>query len=313
MKSSTLLSSGLGIILSLTLIACTTSNTSTVPETPQAVDNKTNTTSQQPQESAKRIIALTSLSADIIYQLDKSKLVGITGSRLLNKNPNFQDIPRVSEERTPPNLEKILALKPDLVIGAEGFSNQVTDRLQELGIKTLLTKVNSWESLEALTKHLAQLTGTDPQPLLNRYQSFLKTNSTCTTENCKVPTLVIVSRQPILSPNKSSWAGNLLERFPIKNIAADLQGKSPVSGYVTLSPEKILAANPEVLIIVSNPQAGSPQEVLDGFKKEPFWNKLKAAQNNRIYMFDYYGLVNAGSIDSIEKATTELRKVLSVN
>ncbi|MFN5139673.1 MAG: ABC transporter substrate-binding protein, partial [Pseudanabaena sp.] len=68
-----------------------------------------------------KVVALTSLSADIIYRLDKTKLVGIPGSRLLRENAEISKITQISEGQTPPNLEKIIALKPDLVIGATGF------------------------------------------------------------------------------------------------------------------------------------------------------------------------------------------------
>ncbi|MBW4558665.1 MAG: ABC transporter substrate-binding protein [Trichormus sp. ATA11-4-KO1] len=293
------ISSILLLFLSIVLTACTTATT----QQPQV---QITTNSQQfPQESFTRIVTLSSLSTDIIYNLDQTKLVGITGSKLFNDDPRFNDIPRVSEGQTPPNLEKIVALKPDLVIGAEGFSTQAIQRLQQLGITTLLTQVNTWESLEELTKKLAQFIDADPQPLLNRYQSFIPDKFTQSPS-----TLVLVSRQPILAPNKNSWAGDLLTKFQAKNVAAELQGQSPVGGYVTLSAEKVLEANPEVIIVVNPPQGGSETAVLDSFKKEPFWQQLQATQNNRVYMFDYYGLVNPGSINAIEKACQQLKQDL---
>jgi iron complex transport system substrate-binding protein len=283
----------------LILVACTT---------PTNSNNQTTTsgTTQIPVKSVSRIVALTSLSADIISQLDKTKLVGITGSNLLNKDPRFKDITRVSEGQVAPNLEKIIALKPDLVIGAEGFSNQTTDKLKQLGIPILLTKIDKWESLSELTKNLAETIKADPKPLLNRYQSFINPAS-----KSNISTLVLVSRQPILSPNGSSWAGDILSKFATKNITAELQGKSPIKGYITLSAEKVLEANPEVLIVVNPPQSNSEASILDEFKKEPFWNQLQAIKNNRVYVFDYYGLVNAGSIDSIEKACKQLNEVFA--
>ena len=80
---------------------------------PQAVSpspaaTKTATASAPKIKSASRVIALTSLSADILYRLDQTKLVGIAGSQLLAKNPGFAALPRMSEGRTPPNLEKIV-------------------------------------------------------------------------------------------------------------------------------------------------------------------------------------------------------------
>nr|WP_026100209.1 ABC transporter substrate-binding protein [Fortiea contorta] len=288
-------------LLSILLAACTTATT----QQPQAKIAPT-TSEQLPKKSAKRVVALSSLSADIISQLNQTKLVGISGSSLFKNDPRFKDLVRVSEGQTPPNLEKIVALKPDLVIGAEGFSNQPIQKLQQLKIPTFLTQVKKWESLEELTKKLAEFIDADPQPLLNRYQTFLANKP-----NQSLSTLVIVSRQPILAPNKNSWAGDLLEKFQAKNLVGELQGNSPIGGYVTLSAEKVLEANPEVIIVVQPPQGGSETELLDSLKKEAFWQQLQATKNNRVYAFDYYGLVNAGSIDAIEKACQKLKQALS--
>lgn len=293
--------STLAILLCIILIACNNTNI----QQPQ-IETTSNTNSQELTKiSAKRVVTLSSLTTDIISQLDQTKLVGISGSSLFKNDPRFQDIPRVSEGQSPPNLEKIVALKPDLVIGAEGFSNQPIQRLQQLGIATLLTQVNTWSSLEETTKKISQLIDANPQPLLEKYKSFLPEATRANTS-----TLVLVSSQPILAPNKNSWAGDLLEKFQLKNLAAELQGNSPISGYVTLSAEKVLEANPEAIILINSPQSGSRTAVLDDFKKEGFWQKLQAAKNNRVYVFDYYGLVNPGSIDAIKKACEQLKQDL---
>jgi iron complex transport system substrate-binding protein len=250
---------------------------------------------------ASRVIALTSLSADILYRLDKAKLVGISGSQLLAKNPGFSALPRMSEGRTPPNLEKIVALKPDLVIGAVGFHDPAIAKLKSLGIQTLLWEVDSWRSLKDLTQTLADAVEADATPLLKQYQTFLDFKPTP-----RGATLVLASRQPLMSPNTKSWAGDLLTQFGIKNVAADLQGNSPMRGYITLSPEKILEANPAFIILVDAPQGD-----IEKIKSEPFWSQLKATKAQKVYTFDYYGLVNPGSIDAIEKATTQLKATIT--
>ncbi|BAY17367.1 periplasmic binding protein [Anabaenopsis circularis NIES-21] len=290
----------LAILISIFLMACSTATT----QQPQSQTPAITATSNN-QQIAKRVVSLSSLATDIIYQLDKTKLVGIAGNSLLKNDLGFQDIPRVSEGQTPPNLEKIVALKPDLVIGIEGFSTQVIQRLQELKIPTLLTQLKTWDSLENLTQKIGDLISANPEALLTRYKSFLPEK-----QDQKISTLVLVSNQPILTPNKSSWAGNLLEKFQLKNVAADLQGKSPFGGYVTLSAEKVLEVNPDTIIVINPPQATSNKEILESFSKEPFWQKLKATQNNRVYIFDYYGLINPGSINAIEKTCQQLKKDL---
>jgi iron complex transport system substrate-binding protein len=286
----------LTFLLSFSLVACgvnpTETNSSSESET--ATDAEVNSETE-----AEKVVALTSLTADIIYRLDATKLVGIPGSRLLKEDERFTDFPTMNEGRTPPDLEKIVALEPDLVIGAEGFSDQTLSKLEELGIKTIATNIDSWTSLKEVTKTLASAIGSDPEPLLKEYDTYLpdKTN-----EKSNLSTLVLVSRQPILAPNKNSWAGDLLSAFPVKNVAAQLQGSSPVGGYVTLSPEKILESNPDTLIIVDPSREG----ILEQLKQEAFWKNLKATQQDQVYVFDYYGLVNPGSLEKIKTASQQL-------
>ncbi len=264
----------------------------TPPNSPRTAEVKPN--------GASKVVALTSLSADIIYRLDKTKLVGIPGSRLLRENAEISKITQVSEGQTPPNLEKIIALKPDLVIGATGFHDQILEKLKGLGIKTMASSITSWQSLEELTKAIATEIQADPTALIQSYQSLIATKATKPNA-----TLVLVSSQPILAPNKSSWAGDLLTQFQINNAAADLQGQSPMRGYITLSAEKVLEANPKVLILVD-----TPNSAIEKFKEAPFWGQLDAVKSDRVYTFDYYGLVNPGSIEAITKACNQLQEIV---
>ncbi|MDY6899052.1 MAG: ABC transporter substrate-binding protein [Cyanobacteriota bacterium] len=298
----------LAIFLNLLLIACnsTTSESNQNSENPAesstaATQVKENQTDKPKIENAKRVVALTSLSADIIHRLDAAKLVGIPGSRLLRKDERFKELPAVSEGRTPPNIEKIVALKPDLVIGAVGFHDQTFKKLKDLGITTLASETNSWDALIKHTKDLAEATNTDPTSLLQKYDSFVKN-----IPEKKDSILVLVSSQPVLSPNKNSWTGDLLNKFNANNLTADLQGNSVGQGYVTLSEEKIVQENPEILLVVDPSRAG----VINQLKSKSFWDKLKAAQNEQVYVFDYYGLVNPGSIDKIEETSNQLKKIL---
>lgn len=291
----------IAILLNLILIACN----STIPENTSesskpASQLKENKTSEAVIENAKRVVALTSLSADIIHRLDETKLVGISGSRLLRKDERFQKLPTVSEGRTPPNIEKIVALKPDLVVGATGFHNQTLKKLKDLGIATLASETNSWESLIKHTKELAEVTNTDAKPLLDKYNSLIQNKPVKTPS-----TLVLVNSQPVLSPNKNSWTGDLLQKFNANNLTANLQGESVGQGYITLSEEKIIQENPEILLVVDSARGG----VFTQLKSKSFWGKLRAAQNDKVYIFDYYGLVNPGSIDKIEETSNKLRKI----
>ncbi|TAE56721.1 MAG: ABC transporter substrate-binding protein [Nostocales cyanobacterium] len=290
----------ISLLLTVFLVSCAT-ETKQIAEVNSEVKASVTTAQTSSQTQVQRVVALSSLSADIIAELDKTKLVGVVGSKILQNDPRFKDIPQITQGQNAPNLEKIVALKPDLVIGVAGFSDVPLKKLNDLGIKTLSTKIYGWEELEDFTKSIAEKIGADPQPLFNRYKSFLPDKNT---QNKNTSTLVLVSRKPILAPNKESWAGDIVARFGAKNVAAELQGNNPIGGYVSLSAEKVLESNPDVLIVVN-----AEPTLLDSLKKEPFWQKLKATQNNQVYVFDYYGMVNPGSIAAIEKTSQELKKI----
>ncbi len=247
-------------------------------------------------KNSEGIVSLTSLTSDIVYTLDSNALIGIPGSSILKKNKNFKNIPTISEGRTPPNLEKIISLNPKLVIGSEGFHDKTLSKLDELGIDILKTKVNSWSELIILVDKISEITNSDSQIVLEKLNSCFKEPSL---KSKKV--VVLVSTKPLLSPNNKSWAGSLLEKFSLKNLTADLEGEGRMKGYLNLSPEWLIKEQPDNLILIN---FGDQQ--YNQYDTLPFWNDLKAVKNNNINYFDYYGLINVGSLNSINKTCEKL-------
>ena len=264
-------------------------------------------TEQETIESAERVVALTSLSADLTATLSSGKLVGIPSSPILARDGRFEDIETVSSGRTEPDLEKIIDLQPDLVIGAKGFHDKALQRLSDLDIPVLTVEIDSWENLRSFTTALATTLGTDAQPLLERYDACLAQPSAESDTDNSSSALVLLSRQPILAPNRNSWAGDFLTQLNIQNLAAEFQGDSEFDGYVTLSAEKVIESDPDALMVVD-----TGEDLLGQLKSEPFWSELKATKEDNVLSFDYFGLVNPGSVASIE-ATCEQLKSQFVN
>ena len=246
-----------------------------------------------------RVVALTSLTADLINTISKDSLVGIPGSSILKKNKEFDSIPIVSSGRMPPDLEKILSLKPDLVIGAKGFHDRPLSKLNSLGISTLSTSISSLDDLDNLNKNLASKLNARTKSLEEILRSCYSKN-----KNKNKNLIVLVSSKPILSPNKDSWAGNLISSFKFNNLASEITNKTEFKGYVNLSPEWLIKSQPENILIIKTPGSNMSQ-----YKSINIWNKLEAVKNNKIYTFDYYGLINAGGIKAINKACQKLSSI----
>ncbi len=244
----------------------------------------------------KRVVALTSLTADLIYLISKDSLVGIPGSSILRKNKEFDSIPIVSSGRMPPDLEKIISLDPDLVIGAEGFHDRPLSKLNSFGISTLSSSISSLDDLDNLNKILAS-------KLNARTNSLQDILGSCYLKNKdkNKDLIVLVSSKPILSPNKNSWAGNLISFFKFNNLASELTNKTEFKGYVNLSPEWLIKYQPENILVIKTPGSDMSQ-----YESINIWNKLDAVKNDRVFIFEYYGLINAGGIKAINKACKKL-------
>jgi len=247
----------------------------------------------------KRIISLNSLGADIVSKLEIDSLVGIPGSTLLKKDDRFSDKIIVSEGRMPPSLEKIVNLKPSLVIGSERFHDKILDKLNELNIETLSTNTKSINQLEILINDLANYLNKDPSQLntniKNCYLDLSKSRGSA---------VILASTKPLLSPNSNSWAGKLLDRFNFDNISKDLEAKTEFRGYVNLSPEIILKTKPSKIIVISFPGANE-----NALLSDPVLGKVISKEKSELITFDYYGLINPGSLKTINNACEKLSNI----
>ena len=250
-------------------------------------------------DNEKRIISLNSLGADIVSKLDNDSLVGIPGSSLLKKDDKFSDKEVVSKGRMPPSLEKILKLNPSLVIGSEGFHDKILDKLVDLNIETLKTNTKSINHLEILIKDLAIYLNKNPSSLDKNIKSCY-----FNTSKYRGSAVILASTKPLLSPNSKSWAGNLLDRFNFDNISKDLESKTEFKGYVNLSPEIILKKKPSKIIIVSFPGMNENSSLAN-----PILKKIIASNQNEILTFNYYGLINPGSLKTINSACKKLSNI----
>jgi len=247
----------------------------------------------------KRVISLNSLGADIVSKLDNDSLVGIPGSSLLKKDDKFAGKVIVSEGRMPPSLEKIIKLKPSLVIGSEGFHDKILDKLADLNIETLKTNTKSINQLEILIKDLAFYLNKNPSSVNENIKSCY-----FNTSKDRGSAVILASTKPLLSPNSNSWAGKLLDRFNFDNISKDLESKTEFKGYVNLSPEIILKKKPSKIIIISFP--GMNQNSL---LANPILKKIIDSNKNEIVTFNYYGLINPGSLKTINSACMKLSNI----
>ena len=250
----------------------------------------------------RRVIALTSLSSDLVENLNEQVLVGVPGTTLTNNDSRYFGIKRISSGRNMPNIESVISLKPDFVVGADGFHSRVLAKLKKLGVQTLALKIDSLEALynadQMLRKYIPSTSSQD-----NKLQNICPapTRGIKNFQNHKERILILAGLSPMLSPTKSSWADSLLRRNNLVNATKDLSGKSPFEGYIRMSNERLMSIKVDKVILIK-PSDESPS------LRKSLLKFMPHVSEKEIVSMKYYGLINPGSLDSIAKACTTLRK-----
>lgn len=214
------------------------------------------------------------------------------------------------------NTEKILSLKPDVVILGQTQYAQNAQRLRLLekaGIAVVvldyhaMTLQNHVKSTQLLGKLLNRESVAEEQ--INRYTETIQTIQTriAKTDNKakQVPVYVECGNLGVgsygNSYNKTVLWGGILRRLQANNIAADMPAP-----YASLSREFVLAKNPGIIFIAGSiwqnaaendqmrmglmvPRTEALQR-LSGFIRRPLWDRLQAVKNNRVYGVDHGSL-----------------------
>ncbi len=211
------------------------------------------------------------------------------------------------------SMEKVLSLRPDLVIIAEwSFSvlGPQVKQLEALGIPVLVIDYNAEipERHVASTIAIGIATGNEERAraLASLYMDKLADIGRRTKDAPGKPKVYLELGQggaDVVGNTywKGMW-GRVLDRVGAENIAA---GRIP-GAYGPLSPEYVLAANPDAIFIAGSSWVGQPKAVLTGFDADaattrarlaPYarrqgWPELAAIRNGQLFAVEH-GLCRA--------------------
>ncbi|BEQ15635.1 ABC transporter substrate-binding protein [Desulfoferula mesophila] len=193
----------------------------------------------------QRIIGLTPSLTEVVFALGLGeRAVGAT--TWADYPPAARKLTRVGPYVSP-NLERILALKPDLVlINKDGNPPWLVDRLGELGVPVYVTVPTVPQDLPAGLERLGDLLGA-PQAgrrLADKLRREMEQVAARLRGVKPRPTLMVIGSHPLVSVGPETMNGHLLTMAGAKNIAAGINQRWP-----RLNLEYITEAKPQVIIL----------------------------------------------------------------
>jgi iron complex transport system substrate-binding protein len=237
-------------------------------------------------EHPKRVVILNASNLELYYAAGGQAIAKPVSSAFdVKLQKKIADIPEIGFIHSP-NLEKIVSLQPDLVIGTNvPFHNALKDALQKAGIPLYINSISSYEDVLKTITFYGELTNTKDRAIEKRRKIETEYAAVINqVKGKKIPKSLIVFGSPdsYSMATKKSFSGDLVNRLGGGNIA-DLNNNFGDS-YVPLSMEYITQKDPEVIFIIT---MGNSQKVMENFKtnmkENPIWNDVSAVKNGRIY------------------------------
>lgn len=197
-------------------------------------------------QPAKRIISLAPHVTELIFAAGAGHLlIGVS---------EYSDYPEAAKHITSVgnifalDLERLLALKPDLVIiWGTGNAKQLTKKLRENKVTVFESEPHNFEDIASSIEQIAKLSGTESVGVANAKQfrdRLQNLTSTYRLKDKEKPISVFhqMVQSPLMTINQEHFISKMIDLCGGRNVFAELKDISS-----TISVEALLAANPELI------------------------------------------------------------------
>lgn len=221
----------------------------------------------------QRLIVLDPASIETLFLLEAQEyIVGIATLQHSNIYPEEKtsQLPSVGSFSNP-SLEKIVSLKPTLVI-LSSYSLNLEEGLKNFGIKSLYIKADALSDIKNHIQILAGIVGKQKrgEELLQKFQDDLENLR----ENpINQSGIYLFSSEPLMVFADNSIIGDIFRVIGIKNLSPQSDVKRPM-----ISSEFILKKNPDIIML--GMQIRDTKEFI---KLNPLLENTNAFKNSQIY------------------------------
>jgi len=227
---------------------------------------KTLTLAARPQ----RIVSLMPSNTEILYAIGAGNRL-VLDTSACDYPPQAKLVPHVNAMN--PDIEPILARKPDLVIADDRYNDRLITGLESAGVPTLVVGIRTVDQTYDAVRMISNAVGAGGQgtKLAETMAGRIAKLRGATAKLAKKPTVLIMyGDNPIYTTGPGSFISELIGICGGTNVVA-----APLPGDI-ISAEKVVELQPEVII-------ASP-DVLKRAVRIPGWaDAVPAIQNRRTY------------------------------
>lgn len=223
---------------------------------------------------AQRIVSLSPHITELLFAAGAgSRVVG--NVEYGDHPPEARGIPKVGAYSRL-DLEAIVALRPDLVLGWQsGTSQAAVNRLRAMGVLVFMIETHRIADIAGELERLGRLAGTEAAAGAAA-AAFRQRHARLAERYSQRPPVTVfyqIWKQPLMTVNREQMISDAIRLCGGSNVFAQLATLAP-----TVSVEAVIAANPEA-IVASGMDAARP-EWLDDWRR---WHTLQAVTKDNLY------------------------------
>jgi len=256
---------------------------------------------------AKRIVCLTEETTEALYLMgEQARIVGISGFTV---RPSIarKEKPKVSAF-TSAKIDKILALKPDLVLAFSDMQADISADLIRAGLQVHVFNQRSINEIFAMLYHLGGLIGepAKAEKLIAQYQQGIE-NCRQQTANYKKKPRVYFEEwdEPLISTIK--WVAELVEIAGGIDCFPELSAQAAGKDRIIADPQRVVQQKPDIII---GSWCGKKFRAGRVAEREG-WEQIPAVQNNQIFEIKSVDILQPGPAalsDGLEQLQTIIKQ-----
>mgnify|MGYP001616382857 CR=1 FL=1 len=231
-----------------------------------------------PTGKPRRIVCLAPVYTEIVFALGAGdRLVG--RSKWCNFPPEAERVPIVAEMGQP-NLERVVALRPDLVLAPALGKKDAYEKLRGLGLRVEELEPGTFADALAAIRRIGGWIGEEraAEAIVGKIEAdrdaLVKKLAGCPRVRCAF----VVGHEPLYVTGAGTFADDLLALANAENACGDARG------WVRYGLEDFLARNPEVILdSTMGYERGVDEQVVAFWKR---WQDLAAVKTGRVYAVD---------------------------
>lgn len=237
----------------------------------------------------KRIVSLAPNLTEIVGYVGRlGDLVGVTD--YCDFPPEVKNVAKVGGF-IDPNVEAIVALKPEIVLAYRGNPLPVINKLKEVGIPVfVLDNAKSLDELLGQISELAKLLCAQEFSLkkLKKLEAILNAHRDNLAQTSAKPTALLFTNEnpPFFCAGTRTLHDSLVAYAGCKNAFV-------YEGYAQISPEAILKSNPD-MIVVPLAEGKDAKDLVRSLIALPYIRQTKAAKLRQIIAIDEDRLLRPG-------------------